>query len=118
MNRLEIAGTTQDGCRILEVSGDVDMSSTARLEAAVDDSLGLAPGAALILDLSGVAFLDSSGLRTLLAAHRQAAASGSRLLIVPSPSITRVFELAGITNRIFSVYEDRARALAAGAIAG
>jgi anti-sigma B factor antagonist len=53
-------------------------------------------GTALV-DLSGVTFIDSSGVRELLAANRQAEAMGMRLQLVnPSAACKRVLEISGV----------------------
>ena len=76
----------------VKVTGDVDIDSKARLEAAM-----LQPGVAprnLILDLSGVTFIDSLGLRLLLEVHHGCQMrSGSLLVAAPSDAVRRVFEL-------------------------
>ena len=53
----------------------------------------------VVLDLSGTAFLDSSGLRAILTAHRKmAGAKGSLLLRAPSEPVTRLLEITGLTD--------------------
>ncbi|HTJ71762.1 MAG TPA: STAS domain-containing protein [Actinospica sp.] len=84
----------RDGIAVLLVSGEVDLAGSARLSAAL--GAALAPGAPLVVDLSGVDFLDSAGLRALALAERTAADLGGRLLIVPSPAAMRVFEITGL----------------------
>ena len=57
---------------VLALSGELDPASAPTLDAAVDAAL--AEGAsALVMDLGGLSFIDSAGLRSLLAAHRRLA---------------------------------------------
>jgi anti-sigma B factor antagonist len=76
--------------------GDLDMATAQEFDdrlmaAARDHRDGL-----LIVDLAGVDFLDSSGLRVLLTAARAAQADGGRLRLRPGPpSVQRVFEVSG-----------------------
>lgn len=49
------------------------------------------------LDLSGVDFVDSSGLRALIEAHQEFEASGGALTLVrPSPAVSRLFDISGV----------------------
>ena len=84
------------GIAVLVVSGEVDLAGSPRFAQALDEAL--APGAPLVVDLSGVEFLDSAGLRALALAERTAAELGGRLLIVPSPAASRVFEVTGLKD--------------------
>jgi anti-sigma B factor antagonist len=116
LDTAQLTTGTEEGSRLLSVTGELDMSASPRLEIALAENL--VPGTPLVLDLSGVEFLDSLGLRVLLAANTRAAAQGSALLIVPSGQVTRVFSLVGIDERIFALYPDRAQAVRAAASAG
>ena len=54
------------------------------------------PGQRIELELSGVEFIDSSGLEALLVANRLVADRGGELtLVAPSPRVLRVLELTG-----------------------
>lgn len=65
---------TDGGARIL-VEGDVDIATVPRLQRALEQALESTPKHVLI-DLAGVGFVDSSGLRFLLRANQQAQRSG------------------------------------------
>jgi anti-anti-sigma factor len=56
-----------------------------------------------ILDLTGIAFMDSSGLYVILRAQRDATQHGTVLVVVPSSTVTRLFELAGV-DRIITTH--------------
>ncbi|MEH3024401.1 MAG: STAS domain-containing protein [Pseudomonas oryzihabitans] len=59
----------------------------------------LAAGVTLALELAEVDEFDSAGLQLLLLAQREARALGGGLeLIDPSPAITELLELAGLTQ--------------------
>jgi anti-anti-sigma factor len=68
------------------IRGDCDLAAAAAIEAFLD-SFDHAP---VDVDLSGVTFLDSSGLRALLNARRRNA--GLRV-VDPSESVTRVLDI-------------------------
>lgn len=83
---------------VLVVNGDIDVAGGPTLEAWVrqaerDD---IAHDQPLVLDLSGVAFIDSSGLRTLLTASRRAAERGTTVqLRHAGPAVRRMLEITG-----------------------
>lgn len=82
--------------RTLFVSGELDVATASVLEGAVDGALD-GHGDELCLDLGGLEFMDSSGARSILHAHDNAASLGSRLVILsPAPVVRRVLELMGI----------------------
>ena len=81
----------------VSVSGEVDFTSAAviddQLRAVEDD---LADGNALIVDLSGVAFMDVAGARVLAEAAERAAQQAWQLCLVkPSAQVRRLFDLLG-----------------------
>ena len=82
------------------VQGEIDMQTAPQLERVLDDVI--AKGALLVtLDLEGVDFLDSSGLRVVLAASRQLTAQDGQLLLEgASPAVERVLEVTGLIERL------------------
>ena len=79
--------------------GELDVSNTAELEAILQRLC--ANGArGLLLDLD-LAFMDSSGLRVILAADALCQRSGCELMIrLSSPAARRLFEVAGVLKRL------------------
>jgi anti-sigma B factor antagonist len=110
----EVSGAAESGPLVLEVTGEVDLANCSRLETAVLAALETArPHSALVLDLAGVAFLDSSGLRVVLRGAGVARAGEVELSVIPSAVVLRVFELAGIGPEILKIEEpDPARSTA------
>jgi anti-anti-sigma factor len=89
----EIA-TERDGDELrLLVRGELDIATAPRLAAAMPDEQ--APS--VLLDLSGVSFMDSTGLRAVLALHDEL---GERLRIVASEPAMRLFVLVGADARL------------------
>ena len=84
---------SSDGGR-LTVSGEIDAHTAPSLAAAID-----AAGPDVTIDLSGVEFIDSSGLRVLIDAHQRLADDGGGLTIAaPSEAVTRLFEISGVDD--------------------
>lgn len=97
---------------ILMPSGRLDSSASADFERDVLAALD-AGVSRLLLDLSAVTYMSSSGLRlALLAAKRLRGSGGKLALCVPQASIASLFEISGFSN-ILSIHRDRAGALAA-----
>jgi anti-sigma B factor antagonist len=86
---------TDDGLRL---AGEIDAASSVALAAELDP---LPTGHRIVLDLAAVTFIDSSGLRVLIDAHRRAETEGRLLVIAnPSPPVSRLFEISGLTNHL------------------
>jgi anti-sigma B factor antagonist len=85
-----------DGVRIITVSGELDLATAgalcARVQAACRDGRRR-----LLLDLTGLEFCDSQGLRALIGAAGEVAASAGRLAVVP-PAHGPVARLIAITG--------------------
>jgi anti-sigma B factor antagonist len=73
--------------------GEIDAHTAGRLTYAFDD-----PGD-LVLDLSGVEFVDSSGLRVLIELHQNRSRAGDTLVLrTPSPAVRRLLEISGVAD--------------------
>ena len=104
MDVCEISSAIGAAGRVLTVVGEVDLGSSQKLEVEIADAVAdLDPGAELVLDLTGVAFLDSAGLRALLRGSDAAAAADVRLAFALSPAVTRVFEMTRIGPEVFGI---------------
>jgi len=88
---------------VLTVTGDVDLAAHARFEADVDQAWDGTTD--LVIDCSGVEFLDSMGLRVLVQCRQVAVDNGREFALAgPSEAVVRVLELAGVRS-LFSVVE-------------
>ena len=93
------------------IRGEIDIASAPELEAALEDAIRDSEGA-LLVDLSGVEFLDSSGLQVLLRVRARLGTEDRALaLVCPYGRVRRVFELAGLSD-VFALFVsgDAARA--------
>ena len=104
-----------EAAKLIEVAGRVDSTTAASLEATLLP--GLTASTAVILDLSGVVYVSSAGLRVLLKAAKLARSTGHRLLLTGlAPQVREVFEISGCAG-LFSIYADRPSATAASRLA-
>lgn len=91
------------------LAGEIDIAAAPPLRAAAIDALEQSSGDELILDLSRVTFMDSSGIGALVAIRNAASAKDQAVRIVdPSPAVRRMLELTALTA-VFGLHEvDRA----------
>jgi anti-anti-sigma factor len=89
--------------RELAVAGDLDIASSERVLDELTRGQGDPEKAppVLILDLSGVTFCDSSGLRVLIVMWKRLRATGRRLVLAaPSGQVRRLLQRTGLDQRI------------------
>ena len=90
--------TSEHGGKVvLSVRGEVDISTSPKLHEVIREQLRSRP---VLLDLSGLSFMDSSGVRVIDAALRDAHNEGRALTIgaeLPS-SVRLVFDLTGLSD--------------------
>lgn len=88
--------TVEERHVLVTVAGELDASTAGDLR----DCVVIGQGD-VHLDLSGVSFIDSSGLAAIIEGHLRLASVDSRLVIVErSPAVQRVFELSGVADRL------------------
>jgi anti-anti-sigma factor len=84
------------GHAIAYLTGEIDLAAVGALEAAIETARSASNGK-VVLDMGAVTFLDSSGLRVLMAAHnKQAAMDGQLVITNPSDAVVRVLDITGL----------------------
>ncbi len=102
--------TENDGELIIQLVGDVDLEHCAAVRGLLLD--GVSHGKDLLVDMSQVTYLDSSGIASLLEALQLANKNGTAVkLFAASAQVMRVFELARL-DRVFSIHSDLSAAIA------
>ena len=97
----------QDGSVSFTLSGELDLSTLERLETALDGGLDGNPDL-VVVDLRELTFLDSSGLRVMLALHSSQQEQGGRLVLVQGPRrVHRVLELTRADDELEIVSDPR-----------
>lgn len=82
---------------VAHITGEIDIATCERLRDAIEPHLG--PGQRVVLDLSGVSFMDSSCLKVLVQARTTLTAdSGSLILRNPSDAARRVLTATGLAE--------------------
>ncbi len=97
------------GGALLSIEGEIDTLTADALERGMEQLLA-APSAVLVIDLTDVTFLASSGLAVLI---RAAQRSGERRLrlVTAARAVRRPLEITG-SDQLFDLYSDRDAALA------
>jgi len=96
----------KDGCLVGRYSGEITMEITQDFKRAVEKALEDHQAACLVLDLSGVSFMDSSGIGFLVACNTRLQTSGRVLAIMsPSPQVRKTLALVQLLE-FFRVLED------------
>lgn len=105
MNRppFDLSRADRDGIAVLAVSGDVDVDTAEPLR---EQLTGLLSERDAVVDLSGVLFVDSTGLGVLVRGYREARGSGHRMAIAGTPQrVLDIFELTQLTT-LFALFPD------------
>jgi anti-anti-sigma factor len=107
---LTIAATDQPSHTLVSLAGDCDITNAHLLQKIMTGYLPA--GARLaVIDLSGLRFIDASGVHGLVDARDVLAANGTTLaLAAPQPTVARMFTLTGL-GQLIPVYRQLADAL-------
>jgi anti-sigma B factor antagonist len=108
---LRLVVETQNGHVMIRAAGELDLSSAPSLSTAAENAF--ADGSqVLMLDLSGITFMDSTGISAVLTAHRAAEARGAVVAVIaPSDIAMRVLQIIGVEH-LLHIYDSIDEALA------
>ncbi|MGI9596217.1 MAG: STAS domain-containing protein [Acidimicrobiales bacterium] len=83
---------------VVAAKGQIDSFTSTSLDEAL---AGLPANESISLDLSAVDFVDSSGLRVIVRAHKRQIGGGSELIVLkPSESVSRLLDMTGLTSEL------------------
>jgi anti-sigma B factor antagonist len=106
MTALELTTSDRDGGARVALKGELDIATAPRLEEEVR-RLETEGHKLIVIDLRGLEFMDSSGLRALLAADTRARERSARLVIVRGDDrIQRVLRITRLDERLEIVDDD------------
>jgi anti-anti-sigma factor len=87
-----------DADRLVRLRGEVDSHTASQLEGSLEV---LGSAADVVLDLEGVEFIDSSGLRVIIHAHQTLDEAGNRLVLrSPSEAVSKLLTITGLIDRL------------------
>ncbi|WP_234335392.1 MULTISPECIES: STAS domain-containing protein [Streptomyces] len=94
--QLSVVSTATDGIRVLTPAGEIDHDTGQALRQTLDASSG-APRPRIVVDLSRVTFMDSTGINIFIAAHRNLTeADGWIRLAAPGEAVMRTLQIVGV----------------------
>lgn len=110
---MTIERADRDGCLVLAVRGEVDLSTGGRLADTAGDALHEADGRPVILDMLAVEFLSSSGLGVLVSLNDQASALRTPLRVVVDSTrpVMRPIRTMGLDD-VLALFETVSEAVA------
>jgi anti-sigma B factor antagonist len=95
------------GARVITVSGEIHVTTAPEFSQRLNDAVAAdAPG--VVVDMSGVEFIDSTGLNGL---RRVTRAEGRMALVISNPTVLRLFEITKLDST-FDIHPTREAALA------
>lgn len=110
--QVSLASNTVAGQTVLSVKGEVDMYSAPTLRDRLSDLIDSGHHT-VVVDLSDVGFLDSTGLGTLVAARQNATERGGSLpLVCDHERVLKLFRITGL-DAVFTIYASVADAVQA-----
>jgi anti-anti-sigma factor len=109
--QLSLTTSAHDCAVVVSVGGEVDLGTAGELSDYLVDAMRQA-GPHLVLDLGDVSFMDSTGLKVLLATHKRVQLLGGHLaLAAPGRSVRKVLAVTGL-DQTFLVTDTVDEALA------
>ncbi len=96
---------------LVRLSGELDHHQAVRMREKVDRELARSRPRAVLFNLCGLTFMDSSGVGALLGRYRKLAAAGRHMAVCEVPAaVSRITEMAGLA-RIIPFFDHEAAAL-------
>jgi anti-anti-sigma factor len=109
-DEFSIAASDRDGRAHLSLRGELDLATAPELEQLVNERLD--EGQEVVVDLRGLEFMDSSGIRVLVAAHARAARNDTRFFVVrpaAASAVAKIVEVSGLDGEL-NIVDDPAQA--------
>lgn len=100
MEILEVRTEDKNGFVHVALVGELDLSTVAKVQDALRRVEESSPPT-VVVDLSKLTFLDSTGLRCIVTANERAREQGRRMVIVRGPdAVQRVFSITRLEERL------------------
>ena len=106
---LNINASMRGQIALIEVSGRIDSMNANQLGEALNHEID-SGHRHMVLDLAGVDYMSSAGLREIVSALKKVRGSGDLRLAQPSTRVREVLEMAGL-DTIFQIYATQSEAI-------
>jgi len=96
-----IAADDRDGRAFLTLRGELDLATAPEFEQLINERID--EGREIVVDLRPLEFMDSSGIRVLVAAHTRAGRSGTKVFVVrpePASAVAKIVEVSGLDGEL------------------
>lgn len=108
---LDLEAREENGVTVVDVEGKMTTTTSPEADAYLKELLSEGVSQ-IVLNLEGMDFIASTGLRVILATGKKLLASGGKLVICSlNPTVSEVFRLSGF-SRMFAVFDTEEEALA------
>ncbi len=107
----DVTDNLRDEMAVVSATGEIDLATSPALRSRLQDAIGRRR--VVIVDLSEVTFIDSTGLGVLIGGLRRVnEAEGEMRIVVADPRVLKIFEITGLTE-LFSIHPSLAEATSA-----
>lgn len=101
MKPFNVSTERTDNTARVRMIGELDIGTAHEAESEIRQAESAGGATTVVLDLGGLTFMDSTGLRLLVSADARAREAGRRLAIVRGPdAVQRVIELTGLAAKL------------------
>jgi anti-sigma B factor antagonist len=98
LGQLKVLSEREGDVHTIAVAGELDPAGAKRVEDELE-RVEATDALSIVVDLSALTFVDSSGVRLLMNAHARSRADGDRLLLLRGPAaVQRVFEICRVDD--------------------
>jgi anti-sigma B factor antagonist len=98
LGRLTMSSEREGDMHTIVLAGELDVAAADRVQHELE-RVEASDALSIVVDLSGLTFMDSTGVRLLIQAQARSRADSDRLLVLRGPGpVQRVFELCGVDD--------------------
>jgi anti-sigma B factor antagonist len=98
--KLTITSEREGVVHSITLSGELDLATVPRLQDELE-RVEASDARSIIVDLSGLSFIDSAGIRLIITAEERSRVDSNRLVLLKAPaSVQRVFQLTALEDQL------------------
>lgn len=99
-DRLEIEVAKEGDTAVIRLHGELDLASAPAFTAQFEE-IGAQETTVVVIDLTELEFMDSTGLRSILMAHERCGESGQQFAVIPGENqVARLLEIARVQEHL------------------
>ena len=109
---MNISARRVDQATILDVTGNIDMSNSPEMRKALLDEIRAKRASRVVLNLSSVEYIDSSGVASLIEGLKASREAGQRFVLFGLNETAREVLKISRLLKLFEIYDNEAQAIA------